>query len=135
MANIWEKAISILAGNLNLGRSYLITTVRIIFGRSKTLKIIKDIIPRFYIYRLGTLRLQVLPPSLSLCPPPPKFLDLPPFLYYVIKVVWPEGVRWLYYSIFFNESHQWKLGRNVFIITILFCNNNFTFVSTSVRIW
>ena len=27
MANIWEKAISILAGNLNLGRSYLITTV------------------------------------------------------------------------------------------------------------
>ena len=24
MANIWEKAISILAGNLNLGRSYLI---------------------------------------------------------------------------------------------------------------
>ena len=33
MANIWEKAISILAGNLNLGRSYLITTVRmLIFG-------------------------------------------------------------------------------------------------------
>ena len=28
MANIWEKAISILAGNLNLGRSYLITTVQ-----------------------------------------------------------------------------------------------------------
>ena len=27
MANIWEEAISILAGNLNLGRSYLITTV------------------------------------------------------------------------------------------------------------
>ena len=27
MANIWEKAISILAGNLNLDRSYLITTV------------------------------------------------------------------------------------------------------------
>ena len=27
MANIWEKAISILAVNLNLGRSYLITTV------------------------------------------------------------------------------------------------------------
>ena len=27
MANIWEKAISILAGNLNLGHSYLITTV------------------------------------------------------------------------------------------------------------
>ena len=27
MANIWEKAISILAGNLNSGRSYLITTV------------------------------------------------------------------------------------------------------------
>ena len=27
MANIWEKAISILAGNLNLGCSYLITTV------------------------------------------------------------------------------------------------------------
>ena len=27
MANIWEKTISILAGNLNLGRSYLITTV------------------------------------------------------------------------------------------------------------
>ena len=27
MANIWEKAISILAGNSNLGRSYLITTV------------------------------------------------------------------------------------------------------------
>ena len=28
MANIWEKAISIFAGNLNLGRSYLFTTVR-----------------------------------------------------------------------------------------------------------
>ena len=27
MANIWEKAISILAGNLNSGLSYLITTV------------------------------------------------------------------------------------------------------------
>ena len=27
MANIWEKAISILAGNLNSGRSYHITTV------------------------------------------------------------------------------------------------------------
>jgi hypothetical protein len=27
MANILEKAISILAGNLNLGHSYLITTV------------------------------------------------------------------------------------------------------------
>ena len=27
MANIWEKAISILAGNLNLGLSYLITAV------------------------------------------------------------------------------------------------------------
>ena len=27
MANIWEKAISILSGNLNLGNSYLITTV------------------------------------------------------------------------------------------------------------
>ena len=27
MANLWEKIISILAGNLNLGRSYLITTV------------------------------------------------------------------------------------------------------------
>ena len=30
MANIWEKAISILAGNLNLDRSYLITTVQTI---------------------------------------------------------------------------------------------------------
>ena len=28
MDNIWEKAISILAGNLNFGRSYLITTVK-----------------------------------------------------------------------------------------------------------
>ena len=28
MANIWEKAISILAGNLNLGLSYLIITVQ-----------------------------------------------------------------------------------------------------------
>ena len=28
MANIWEKAISILAGNLNLGHSDLITTVQ-----------------------------------------------------------------------------------------------------------
>ena len=27
MANIWEKAISVLAGNLNFGCSYLITTV------------------------------------------------------------------------------------------------------------
>ena len=31
MAINGEKAISILAGNLNLGRSYLITTVYIIF--------------------------------------------------------------------------------------------------------
>jgi hypothetical protein len=29
MANIWEKAISILAGNLNSGLSYLIITVLI----------------------------------------------------------------------------------------------------------
>ena len=28
MANNWEKAISILAGNLNSGLSYLITTVK-----------------------------------------------------------------------------------------------------------
>ena len=28
MASIWEEAISILAGNLNSGRSYLITAVR-----------------------------------------------------------------------------------------------------------
>ena len=28
MANIWEKVISILAGNLNLGLGYLITTVK-----------------------------------------------------------------------------------------------------------
>ena len=28
MASIWEKAISILAGNLNSGRSYLIRAVR-----------------------------------------------------------------------------------------------------------
>ena len=28
MANIWEKAISILAGNFNSDLSYLITTVR-----------------------------------------------------------------------------------------------------------
>ena len=29
MASIWEKAISILSGNLNSGRSYLITAVQI----------------------------------------------------------------------------------------------------------
>ena len=29
MASIGEKAISILVGNLNLGRSYLITTVNV----------------------------------------------------------------------------------------------------------
>ena len=52
---------------------YMTPEVRIIFGRSKALKIIKNIIPRFYIYRLGTLRLQVLPPSLTLCPLPPNF--------------------------------------------------------------
>ena len=28
MANNWEKAVSILAGNLNSGLSYLITTVQ-----------------------------------------------------------------------------------------------------------
>ena len=28
MASTWEKAISILAGNLNSGRSYLITAVK-----------------------------------------------------------------------------------------------------------
>ena len=32
MANIWEKAILILAGNMNLGLSYSITTVREFFG-------------------------------------------------------------------------------------------------------
>ena len=31
MTNIYEKAISILAGNLNSGRSYLITAVKRIF--------------------------------------------------------------------------------------------------------
>ena len=31
MANVWEKAISILAGNLNAGLSYLITTVTFIW--------------------------------------------------------------------------------------------------------
>ena len=36
MANIWEESISILAGNLNSGRSYLITTVTIHFSRSST---------------------------------------------------------------------------------------------------
>jgi hypothetical protein len=35
MANIWEKAISILAGNLNTGFSYLITTVRLHHRLSK----------------------------------------------------------------------------------------------------
>ena len=34
MANISEKAISILAGNLNLGRSYLITTVKTVASNS-----------------------------------------------------------------------------------------------------
>ena len=29
MANIWEKAVSILAGNLNSGFSYFITTVNL----------------------------------------------------------------------------------------------------------
>jgi hypothetical protein len=29
MANIWKKNISILAGNLNLGDEYLITTVKV----------------------------------------------------------------------------------------------------------
>ena len=33
MANIWEKAISILAGNSNSGRSYLITTVLIFWTK------------------------------------------------------------------------------------------------------
>ena len=34
MANIWEKVISILAGNLNSGLSYLITTVcALVWGR------------------------------------------------------------------------------------------------------
>ena len=48
MANIWEKAISILAGNLNLGCSYLITTVTSIHS--------------WYIPRTGTikeLRMQI----------------------------------------------------------------------------
>ena len=36
MASIWEKAISILAGNLNSGRSYLITTVNLLFGMDFT---------------------------------------------------------------------------------------------------
>ena len=37
MANIWERAISILAGNLNLGRSYLITTVPMVSSGYPTL--------------------------------------------------------------------------------------------------
>ena len=36
MANIWGKAISILAGDLNLGRSHLITTV--LFANDNTRK-------------------------------------------------------------------------------------------------
>ena len=35
MANIWEKAISILPGNLNSGRSYLITAVKKSFQKSQ----------------------------------------------------------------------------------------------------
>ena len=36
MANIWEKAISILAGNLNFDLSYLITTVPVGQSTSST---------------------------------------------------------------------------------------------------
>ena len=37
MANIWEKAISILAGDLNLGHSYVITTV-LFWSRARCVK-------------------------------------------------------------------------------------------------
>ena len=37
MANIWEKAISILAGDLNLGHSYVITTV-LFWSRARYVK-------------------------------------------------------------------------------------------------
>ena len=36
MASIWEKAISILAGNLNSSRIYLITAVWFIFEKSNS---------------------------------------------------------------------------------------------------
>ena len=42
MANILEKAISILAGYLNLGRSYLITTVCNIRNRRQATKDIRQ---------------------------------------------------------------------------------------------
>ena len=42
MANIREKAISILVGNLNLGRSYFITTV--MEGKMKKYEIYREIV-------------------------------------------------------------------------------------------
>ena len=39
MANISEKAISTLAGNLNLGRSYLITTVELVSIQERVLMV------------------------------------------------------------------------------------------------
>ena len=67
MTNIWEKAISILAGNLNLGRIYLITTVTssCMFLRKNTLEQLEyklEIIfefrnlqenPHWYTYEIG----------------------------------------------------------------------------------
>ena len=44
MANIWEKAISILVGNLNSGPSYLITTV------------LADV---FSYYELGSIKMRM----------------------------------------------------------------------------
>ena len=37
MANIWEKDISILAGNLNLGGNYLVTAVNVLKDIQKSI--------------------------------------------------------------------------------------------------
>ena len=42
MANVWEKAISILAENLNLGLSYLITIVKTLFFVERSVEYVME---------------------------------------------------------------------------------------------
>ena len=57
MASIWEKAISILAGNLNSGRRYLITAVTLIYFGARLSS------PQYY-SPLPTLGFSYLPTAL-----------------------------------------------------------------------
>ena len=101
---------------------YMTSEVRIIFGRSKILYL-----PPWHTQIASTSTVSVF------VSPSPQIFGSSAVLVLRHKSRMTGRSEVIISFYFFNESHQWKLGRNVFIINILFCNNNFTFVSTSNR--